>query len=109
VKTFAQLIGVRPETAPAIEAHTRELLASLEAILETQPYLLGGRPSLADCALMGPLYAHLYMDAVPARLLRETAPLTCQWIERMNHPHPDGFGVWLAGTPWRRRCAGCSS
>src|SRR5262249_6997551 len=97
VKTFAQLIGVRPETGPAIEAHTRELLASLEAIFETQRYLLGGRPSLADCALMGPLYAHLYMDAVPARLLRETAPLTCQWIERMNHPDPDGFGAWLAG------------
>jgi len=97
VKTFTQLVGVRPETAPAIEAHTRELLAALEAHLETHPYLLGGRPSLADCALMGPLYAHLYMDAVPARLLRETAMRTCQWIERMNHPDPDAFGAWLPG------------
>src|SRR5262249_20895211 len=91
VKACTGLVGVRPETAPAIEAHTRELLATLEAHFETAPYLLGGRPSLADCALMGPLYAHLYMDAVPSRLLRETATLTCQWIERMNHPDPDAL------------------
>jgi len=97
VKAFTGLVGVRPETAPAIEAHTRDLLAALEAHFERQPYLLGGRPSLADCALMGPLYAHLYMDAVPSRLLRETATLTCQWIERMNHPDPDAFGPWLPG------------
>jgi glutathione S-transferase len=57
VKAFTGLTGVRPETAPAIEAHTRELLGALEAHFETEPYLLGGRPSLADCALMGPLYA----------------------------------------------------
>jgi len=97
VKAFTGLTGVRPETAPAIEAHTRDLLAALEAHFETEPYLLGGRPSLADCALMGPLYAHLYMDAVPARLLRETATLTCQWIERMNHPDQDAFRPWLPG------------
>ena len=97
VKAFTGLTGVRPETAPAIEAHTRDLLAALEAHFEREPYLLGGRPSLADCSLMGPLYAHLYMDAVPSRLLRETATLTCQWIERMNHPDPDAFGPWLPG------------
>src|SRR5262249_46736627 len=83
VKTFTQLVGVRPEPAPAIGAHPRELPAALEAPLETHPSLLGGRPSLADCALMGPLYPPLYMDAVPARLLRETGVRTCQWIERM--------------------------
>jgi glutathione S-transferase len=91
VKAFTGLTGVRPETAPAIEAHTRELLGALEAHFETEPYLLGGRRSLADCALMGPLY-NLYMDAVPSRLLRETATLRCQWIERMNHPVVTGAG-----------------
>src|ERR1043166_9361758 len=43
---------------------------------------------------MGPLYAHLYLDAVPGRLLRETAPRVCHWIQRMNCPDPDARGVW---------------
>lgn len=90
-------LGVVSESAAAIEAHTRDLLAALEAHFAAEPYLLGGRPSLGDCALMGPLYAHLYLDAVPGRLLRESATRTCHWIERMNHPEPDAAGEWLAG------------
>lgn len=89
-------LGVVPESTAAIEAHTRELLALLELHFAVSPYLFGDRPSLADCALMGPLYAHLYLDAVPGRLLRETAPRTCCWIERMNHPEPDAAGEWYA-------------
>lgn len=96
VKAFVPMIGVQPGTIPAIEAHTRALLDVLEAIFARQPYVLGGRPSLADCALMGPLYPHLYLDAVPGRLLRATAPAVCHWIERMNHPDPDAFTDWLA-------------
>jgi len=96
VKGFAPMIGVTADTAPAIEAHTRELLAALEAHLAAHPYVLGASPSLGDCALMGPVYGHFYNDAVPALLLRETAPLTCHWIERMNHPDVETFGPWLA-------------
>ena len=89
-------IGVVPETIPLIEAHVAELLDDLERHFAQHPYLLGGKPSLADCALMGPFYAHLYLDAVPGRLLRERALRTCHWIERMNHPDPDDMGAWLA-------------
>lgn len=89
-------LGVTPATAPAIEAHLRALLDALSAHFAVHPFLLGDRMSLADCALMGPLYAHLYLDAVPGRLLRETAPVVCRWIERMNHPDPDAPGTWLA-------------
>src|SRR5262245_4296489 len=96
VQRFTPMIGVTGDTAPAIEAHTRELLAGLEAHLAVHPYLLGGSPSLGNCALMGPLYGHFYNDAVPARLVRETAPHTCHWIERMNHPDVETFGPWLA-------------
>ncbi len=90
-------LGVVPESTGAIEAHTHDLLARLEAHFEAHSHLFGERPSVADCALMGPLYAHLYLDAVPGRLLRETAPRTCHWIERMNHPEPGASGSWLAG------------
>lgn len=87
-------VGVVPASIPAIEAHTRDLLDRFSAHLALHPYVLGGRPSLADCALMGPLYAHLYLDAVPARLLRETAPRVCHWIQRMNYPDLDTFADW---------------
>lgn len=97
IKFATTLVGVLPDTMPLIEAHTRELLDHLSAHFAAHPYLLGQRPSLADCALMGPLYAHLYLDAVPGRLLRETALPVCQWIERMNRPDPDSFGDWLPG------------
>jgi len=88
IKAFTGPMGILPETIPAIEEHTRVLLDRLSAHFQQHRFLLGDAPSLADCALMGPLYPHLYLDAVPGRLLRETAPQVCRWIERMNHPHP---------------------
>lgn len=98
VQGFTRMIGVTSETVPAIEAHIHDTLVALEAHFAEHPYLLGGRPSLADCALMGPFYGHFYNDAVPGRLLRETAPRTCHWIERMNHPGSDDApGDWLRG------------
>jgi len=96
VQLFTKLVGVLPETIPAIEAHTLELLEAFEAHLGVHAYALGGRPSLADCALMGPIYPHWYLDAVPGRLLRERALRVCHWIERMNHPDSQDRGDWLA-------------
>lgn len=88
-------LGVVPGSHAAIEAHTADLLDALSAHFGAQPTLLGGRMSLADCALMGPFYAHLYMDLVPGLLLRERAPRVCHWIERMNHPDPTTPGDFL--------------
>jgi glutathione S-transferase len=96
VQGFTRMIGVSPETAPAIEAHTHALLRAFDDHLEAHPYVLGGRPSLGDCALMGLLYPHLYTDAVPGRLMRDIALRVCHWIERMNHPDPEDMGTWVA-------------
>ena len=90
-------LGVQPATIPAIEAHLADLLARLEALFAAQPFLLGGHPTLADYALMGPLYPHLYLDVLPGPMLRERAPRTAHWIERMNHPDTRGFGPLLPG------------
>ncbi|HYD46881.1 MAG TPA: glutathione S-transferase family protein [Terriglobales bacterium] len=95
MKGVLAFVGINEQTAPAVEAHLAELLARLEAHFAEHPFLLGAAPSLADCAMIGPLYAHLYLDAVPGRLLRERAPRVCHWIERMNHPDPDARGSWL--------------
>lgn len=87
-------LGVNPKTIPAIEAHTRELLDALSAHFERHRFLLGDAMSLADCGLMGPLYGHLYRDAVPEKLLYGTAFHVCAWVERMNRPPMDQTG-WL--------------
>lgn len=88
------MLGVSDASAPAIEAHLRELLAALCAHFEAHRFLLGDAMSLADCGLMGPCYGHLFRDAVPQRLLYETAFRVCCWIERMNRPPLDQKG-WL--------------
>jgi glutathione S-transferase len=97
MKGSIAFLGVSPASIPGIEAHLQDLLAALEAHFEQHAFLLGARMSLADCSLMGPFYAHLYLDAVPGRLLRARAPRTCHWIERMNHPDPAQPGDWLSG------------
>jgi len=94
MKGMLPILGVQPSTVPANEAHLRDLLDTLSRHFAAHDFLLGGRMSLADLALFGPLYAHLYLDAVPGRLLRETAPNVCAWIERMNHPEP-GVGAFV--------------
>ena len=90
-------LGITAATIPAIEAHTRELLDALSAHFSAQPFLFGERMSFADCALMGPLYGHLYLDAIPGKILRETTPRVCHWIQRMNHPDPAAAGAWQPG------------
>jgi glutathione S-transferase len=85
------LLGVVPETIPAIEAHLEELLGHMHGLLGEQGFLLGEQPSLADCAMLGPLYAHLYLDLVPGPMLRERSSRVAHWIERTNHPDPLGF------------------
>lgn len=96
IKGALPFVGVTPDTIPAIEAHTRELLDILSAHFAHHEYLFGSRMALADVALLGPLYAHLALDAVPSRILQETAPRVLAWIERMNHPVPGG-GSFLEG------------
>jgi glutathione S-transferase len=96
MKGSLPLLGISPASIPAIEAHLRDLLRILSCHFEAYDFLLGSRPSLADLALLGPLYAHLFLDAVPGRLLRETAPRVCAWIERTNHPTP-GSGDFVPG------------
>lgn len=81
-----QALGVTDATAPAIEAEWMRLLAQLEAHFEKYPYLLGGRPSIADFGFMGPLYAHLGRDPVPKAIMEEKAPRVYDWVCRMNAP-----------------------
>ena len=89
-------VGANDANAPQIEAHLADVLDALSTHFQAHPYLLGDRMSFADCALMGPLYAHLFVDMVSRKLLLETARPVVGWIERCNAPNSPAQGEWLA-------------
>ncbi|MEM6639903.1 MAG: glutathione S-transferase family protein [Pseudomonadota bacterium] len=93
---FVPLLGITDATIPSIEAWFEEhVLAELERVLSGQPYLLGEAPSVADCALMGPLYAHIFRDPGSGKIMRRRAPHVAAWVERMNRPPATG-GQWCS-------------
>lgn len=77
-------LGVTDKTQAAWTDSLHNILNLLEAHFDQHNYILGGQPSLADFALMGPLYPHLYRDPVPGFMMRSQYPLICEWIERVN-------------------------
>ena len=74
--------GVTPATWDHVEQVYHDSLAQLGAILETRPYLLGTRPSLADFGFFGPMFRHFSQDPTSARIMRETAPAVYEWVAR---------------------------
>ncbi len=88
-------LGITPATEDAIERWTIRLLDHLDQHFSHSEFLLGRRPSLGDFALFGPLYAHLYRDPYPGRLVRERESLT-RWILQMQWPQA-GAGGFYAG------------
>jgi hypothetical protein len=92
-------VGSNPGTAPQIEQSYLDTLEILEAHLARRPYLFGGRPAFGDFGLWGQLY-ECWTDPTPGALLRDRAPRTCAWIERMLEPKADGgFEAWPALAP----------
>ena len=93
---FVPRLGITESTIPAIEQSYQGLLAELDSHFKDHDFLLGGRPSIGDFGLIGPLYAHLYRDPHPGKLMRDTAPHVVAWVERMLSPQPVD-GEFLAG------------
>lgn len=88
MRKAAASFGVAPETYGAVEQSYAEFLALFDAHLATMPYLLGGRPTIGDYGLVGPLYAHLARDPAPSRIMQQTAFNVWRWTERMNATAP---------------------
>ena len=92
-------VGSSEQTRPLIERSFVRTLERLEAHLASREYLFGGRPAFADFGVAPQLYESL-TDPTPGRLVRERAPRTCAWIERMLEPHAQGpFERWCALEP----------
>jgi len=83
-KAMVPMLGVTPDTIPAIEASYEAFLDEFSAHLEQYDFLFGGRPSLADFAFYGPLYAHLYRDPASGDIMKARAPKVAQWVERLR-------------------------
>jgi len=75
--------GVRAETREHVESIYLNTLERLEAILADRPFLLGGRPSLADFGFFASMFRHFSLDPTPGRIMRDRAPRTYAWVARM--------------------------
>lgn len=91
-----RVLGINATTRPEIERTYERFLGEFDAHLERHAYVLGERPTLADFGLIAPLYAHLYRDPVPGRLMRRLAPRVHGWVERMIEPEGRSYGELLA-------------
>jgi len=81
-RAMVPLLGIDETTIPGIEASYEQFLAEFSAHLENSKYVFGDRPSLADFALLGPLYAHLYRDPASRDIMEQVAPNVARWTER---------------------------
>ncbi len=82
------IMGLVPETMDAIDAACETLMTLLNRHFEEHPFLLGGHPTLADYAFMGPFYGHMARDPYPSSLMKRIAPNLFRWTERMMSPGP---------------------
>ena len=56
-------------------------MAAAEAQLQETKYLLGDRPTAADCIFIGGLRAHFNYDPAPRRVIHDRYPVTIAWCE----------------------------
>jgi len=78
------VVGSNPVTAPAIEQSYIRLIGVLDALLQTTPYLFGGRPSSADFALFGQLTQLAAVDPTPMRETLKRSRRLRAWVDRVE-------------------------
>ncbi|HYD07922.1 MAG TPA: glutathione S-transferase family protein [Reyranella sp.] len=87
-------VGSNPTTRPVIEASFKHALEILDRHLASRPYVLGGRPAMADFGLWGQFY-EAATDPTPGAIIRTSAPNVMAWVQRMVTPRAEGpFEGW---------------
>ncbi len=89
MQSYLPRLGVNEQSVQYIEQSYETLLDLLEQHFERLPYLLGGRPCIADYGLIASLFAHLGRDPVPAQIMKLRSPRVYRWVERMTAPGLD--------------------
>ena len=70
-----------PVQQAAAEAEYHRILQAAEDQLQRTAFLLGDRPTALDCAVLGGLRAHTYMDPDPKKVTRNF-PVVVDWLTR---------------------------
>jgi glutathione S-transferase len=100
LKGFVINDGVTGETREHVESGYHRILALMSSVLESRPFILGDKPSLADIGLMGPMLRHFGQDPTPAEIMRDTAPRVFEWLGRMwNASQQPCAGEFLSEIP----------
>ena len=90
-----------PESHSLLNNAWQIYLSAMESLLAKQPYVLGAQFTIADASIYGQLSMNL-KDPAAANLLKETAPLTYDWlcgIRDGEHALGDAVDGELAITP----------
>ena len=77
-------LGLIEGQSDLIERQTEELYDILQRHFTDYPYILGGRPSMADFGLITPFYPHLGRDLPSSNVVKLKYPALFRWIETMN-------------------------
>jgi len=81
-------VGVTDKTREAAEHWFHDFLDMLQVHFGESRYVLGDVITVADFALFGPMFAHFARDPVPARLVRNRAPLVMAWLHEVSAAGP---------------------
>jgi glutathione S-transferase len=93
------LVGCGVATAPLMQAAYLRLLALVDALVATRPFLFGARPAAADFALGGQLAQLALYDPSSAQLAHQQAPRVVAWVQRLE----DLSGWQVKDTQWLDR------
>ena len=84
-RSMVPKIGITEKSIPGIEKwFEKEFLPSLNEHFSHYDFLLGSKPCIADFGFIASLWAHLYRDPYPKKLISEQAPKVAEWVERMK-------------------------
>lgn len=77
-------LGIYEESIPMIESQAIRFLHLLNEHYKSHAFFLGEEPTLADYALMGPIFSHLSQDPYPKKILEDNYPSIIAWINRVH-------------------------
>lgn len=80
--------GITRQNETLLEDHVRDLLRALDRYFAVHAYLVGARPTIADAAVFGPLFAYLYHDPSTRRMILAEFPAVARYLERGARPDP---------------------
>jgi len=78
------VVGSNETTASLIEESYRRLLGLLEALLRTQPFVMGARPGSADFGLLGQLVELVQVEPASQRIAREISYRVLAWCDALE-------------------------